>query len=66
MKYKMNTFNLIIIFSFLYKIISNQNDFLSESNDSMDELVKKLDLANNLNIILGYIYMQILQEIGSV
>ena len=50
----MIAFNLIIIFSFLYEIISNQNVFLYEVNDAMDDLVTNLNLTTNLNIILGH------------
>ena len=53
----MKVFNLILFLSFLNEIFTNFNDFnsLAEPRDNIDDLVQKLNLTNNLNIILGYI-----------
>ena len=53
----MKTFNLLFFLSYILEILSDSNVFDSflGLNNNMDELMQKLNLSNNLNIILDVI-----------
>lgn len=55
----MKTINLFFILSFLKEIFTNTNDYYSFQQSPVNpaDLMENLNLTNNLNIILGYLYV---------